>query len=201
LLGSRTLSAMTDILIKTPKDKSRILGSKRLRQAREILFHGVTGEECDKMLGSRRLGMAKQILTKGVNELDDTPQKRQKQEVAVTPRVVVEDKPQVDVDVEAKAEAKVAAPVVEGKVSVVAERLATAAAPEQPLQYAGIIATEEQKKQIADIRKQILAISAPEKETMSPWIDEMLDVDIFRYVSQFKAKYVYHTRAQTYAMG
>ena len=68
--------------------------------------------------------------------------------------------------------------------------MAAVAAPMKPvtrqtIDYCGQKPTEKQYEAIATIRGYLAALTADDKELMSPWIDRLEDVDIYRYLLGF----------------
>jgi len=164
LLGSSRLAVAKDIVLKTPADSNRFLGSTRLRQTRQILFERaaeVRQSSSSKVLGSRRLGKAREILMMGIKEIRSM--RKDKQQSMRTPqlpaRQVEEATPSIEV-----------APVSD-----------------ESIVFAGQAATEENKKDIRKIRQWISEISEKERESMSEWIFNRQDVEIFRYLLGFRS--------------
>ena len=171
LLGSKRLRKATSIVLTTPRDRKRMLGSTRLREARMILFSKAAqtnraAAEEKKLLGSRRLKQVREVLVKGTSEM-------QASIAPVAPAAPAE---------------PAAATVGAGKQEDGA--MAAVAAPMKPvtrqtIDYCGQKPTEKQYEAIATIRGYLAALTADDKELMSPWIDRLEDVDIYRYLLGF----------------
>ena len=78
LLGSRRLAKATKLMLKTAKDPKRLLGSQRLKEARQILFDKAAltnKEEVElekKLMGSTRLNLVRKVLVKGASEMKNS---------------------------------------------------------------------------------------------------------------------------------
>ena len=201
LLGSRRLAKVKDLMLKTPADQKRLLGSKRLKEARMILFNKAAqtqkaAEEEKKLLGSKRLNLVRQVLMKGAEEMQSTAAAAEatlKTESRAEPlylsdaqRSLASMPPADPVAVQAPAAVKTT------YKATPAEVLPSTGAKGPKISVGTPVTlnknykpTDKQVKDIATIRGYLAAMPPNEKVDMSAWLDNLEDVDIFRYLIGF----------------
>jgi len=168
LLFSRRLAKATSIVLRTPRDKKRMLGSKRLREARMILFDKAmqtkpAADEETKLLGSKRLHLVRKVLTQGATEM--------KSSVAAAESTLSK---------EASAPA-----AMKAETTVSDEKTELGASIKEGINYCGQVPTENQVQSIATIRSYLSEMSDEDMSKCSPWIEDLDDVDIYRYLLGF----------------
>eukprot|EP00288_Rhodomonas_lens_P012558 CAMPEP_0177708658 /NCGR_PEP_ID=MMETSP0484_2-20121128/10394_1 /TAXON_ID=354590 /ORGANISM="Rhodomonas lens, Strain RHODO" /LENGTH=782 /DNA_ID=CAMNT_0019220237 /DNA_START=11 /DNA_END=2359 /DNA_ORIENTATION=- len=194
LLGSKRLAKATDIVMNTPVDKNRVLGSRRLRKVREIMLEKLAttkntdSDSEERLLGSRRIQKARVLLKRTVEDMDlPTTSLWTKLTRGIR-------KPAIDTLEREKPKPAKPAPVkqstAEGGQSLVSQAKAEVASGEKvevkELKFTSKTATAQQLEQIAELRARIAALTEEESADMSSWIDNQEDVDLFRYLLGFK---------------